>query len=253
MITLKSPDEIAHMRRSGVIAARVLDAIKKRIGPGLTTLELDTFAAGEIAAADAQSAFLGYRGYPGHICISINDEVVHGIPGPRRIELGDIVSVDVGVKYQGFIGDTADTVAVGVTDWPVLQLVQTARDALAAGISMARVGRRLSDVSHAIQSLVEERGFSVVRDYVGHGVGRQMHEEPQIPNFGPPGKGCKLQAGMTLAIEPMVNLGGYEVSVLADGWTVRTRDRKPSAHCEHTVAIGEDGPQILTQLSESNK
>jgi len=253
MITLKSPDEIKHMRRSGAIAAHVLDAVRKRIGPGLTTRELDEFAAAEMAKADAQSAFLGYRGYPGHICISINDEVVHGIPGPRQIELGDIVSVDVGVKYQGYIGDTADTMAVGVTDWNVQRLVQSARDALAAGIAAVRVGGRISDISHAVQSLVESRGFSVVRDYVGHGVGRQMHEEPQIPNFGPPGEGCKIRLGMTLAIEPMVNLGGYEVSVMPDKWTVRTRDRKPSAHCEHTVAVLEDGPVILTLVEEINK
>jgi methionyl aminopeptidase len=253
MITLKSPDEIAHMRRSGAIAGHILNAVRKRIGPGLTTRELDEFAAEEMARAGAQSAFLGYRGYPGNICISINDEVVHGIPGPRRIELGDIVSVDVGVNYQGYIGDTADTIAVGVTDWSVQQLVQSARDALTAGIAAARVGGRISDISHAVQSLVEARGFSVVRDFVGHGVGRKMHEEPQIPNFGPPGEGCKIRLGMTLAIEPMVNLGGYEVSVMPDKWTVRTRDRKPSAHCEHTVAVLEEGPVILTLVEGVNK
>jgi methionyl aminopeptidase len=252
MIKLKSPDEIEHMRQSGAIAARVLDAVKKRIGPGLTTRELDDFAALEMARSEAQSAFLGYRGYPGHICISINDEVVHGIPGPRRIELGDIVSVDVGVIYQGYIGDTADTVEVGVTDWKIQHLVQTARDGLAAGIGAIRVGGRISDISHAVQSLVEGRGFSVVRDFVGHGVGRTMHEDPQIPNFGPAGEGFKIRVGMTLAIEPMVNMGGYEVSVMSDGWTVRTRDRKPSAHCEHTVAVLEDGPVILTRFKGGN-
>ncbi len=246
MITIKSPDEIERMRRSGAIAGWVLESVRRRIGPGITTLELDQYAARVMDEAGAQSAFLGYRGYPGHTCISINDEVVHGIPGARRIELGDIVSVDVGVRYEGYVGDTADTIAVGVTDGAVLRLIDTAREALAAGIAAARVGGRISDVSHAIQCWVESRGFSVVRDFVGHGLGRQMHEDPQIPNFGPPGEGCKLRAGMTLAIEPMVNLGGYEVMVMPDGWTVRTRDRKPSAHCEHSVAVLADGPVILT-------
>lgn len=253
MIKLKSAGEIECMRQSGMIAARVLDAVRNRIGPGVTTMELDELAANKMLELGSESAFLGYRGYPGHICISINDEVVHGIPGPRRIELGDIVSVDVGVNYKGFIGDTADTIPVGVSDWNILQLVQSAHEALEAGISAVKIGGRISDISHAVQSRVEARGFSVVRDFVGHGVGREMHEEPQIPNFGPPGAGSKIREGMTLAIEPMVNLGGYAVSVMSDGWTVRTRDRKPSAHCEHTIAVLADGPVILTQVGGANK
>jgi methionyl aminopeptidase len=194
----------------------------------------------------AKSAFLGYRGYPGAVCISIDSEVVHGIPGARRIEIGQIVSLDVGVIYDGFVGDTATTVMVGVTDPEVIRLVRATELALMAGVEMARAGKRLGDLSHAIEMVAVNAGFSVVRDFVGHGVGRKMHEDPQIPNYGNPGKGPKLKVGMTLAIEPMVNMGESAVEVLSDKWTVRTVDRKPSAHFEHTVAIGDEGPEILT-------
>jgi methionyl aminopeptidase len=246
MIIIKTRDEIRQMRESGRIAARVRDELVRRIAPGMTTKSLDEQAARMIEDWGGTSAFLGYRGYPGHICLSIDDEVVHGIPCDRRIELGQIVSIDVGVVYRGFVGDTATTVMVGVTDPDVVRLVRTAQQALENGMAMARVGGRLSDISSAIEVTAERAGFSVVRDFVGHGIGRKMHEDPQIPNFGSPGSGPKLKSGMTLAIEPMVNMGISAVEVMADGWTVLTADRKPSAHFEHTVAIGEDGPEILT-------
>jgi methionyl aminopeptidase len=246
MIILKNRDEIRKMRESGRIAATVRDEIASRISPGITTLELDEVARKLIASLGAKSAFLGYRGYPGAVCISIDSEVVHGIPGGGRIEIGQIVSLDVGVVYDGFVGDTATTVMVGVTDPEVIRLVRATELALMAGVEMARAGKRLGDLSHAIEMVAVNAGFSVVRDFVGHGVGRKMHEDPQIPNFGNPGKGPKLKVGMTLAIEPMVNMGESAVEVLSDGWTVRTVDRKPSAHFEHTVAIGDEGPEILT-------
>ena len=246
MIILKSADEVRRMRESGRIAARVRDAVARLVAPGVTTRELDASAARMMASMGARSAFLGYRGYPGHTCISIDSEVVHGIPGERRIELGQIVSLDVGVVYDGYVGDTALTVMVGVTDPETVRLVTATERALAAGVAKAVAGGRLSDISHAIEQTAVGAGFSVVRSFVGHGVGRKMHEEPQIPNYGPPGCGPKLKVGMTLAIEPMVNMGVSEVDVMADGWTVLTADRKPSAHFEHTVAIGPDGPEILT-------
>lgn len=248
MIILKNRDEIRKMRESGRIAARVRDEIARLISPGITTRELDERAGKLMESFGAKSAFLGYRGYPGNVCISIDSEVVHGIPGERRIEMGQIVSLDVGVVFDGFIGDTATTVMVGVTDAEVIRLVRATELALDAGIAMARAGKRLGDLSNAVERVAVNAGFSVVRDFVGHGVGRKMHEDPQIPNFGTPGRGPKLKVGMTLAIEPMVNMGGGAVQVMGDGWTVRTVDGKPSAHFEHTVAIGDDGPEILTAV-----
>lgn len=246
MIIIKSRDELSQMRESGRIAARVRDELVHSVAPGVTTRELDELAARLIGRMGGASAFLGYRGYPGNICLSIDAEVVHGIPCERRIELGQIVSIDVGVLYRGFVGDTATTVMVGVTDPNLVRLVMTTEQALAEGVAMARPGNKLSDISHAIETTATRAGFSVVRDFVGHGIGRKMHEDPQIPNFGAPGCGPKLKAGMTLAIEPMVNMGTSGVEVMADGWTVLTADRKPSAHFEHTIAIGADGPEILT-------
>lgn len=234
------------MRVSGRIAARVLSAVAREVRPGVTTAELDAYARDCIAREGAVSAFKGYRGYPGHICVSVNEEVVHGIPGVRRILMGDLVSLDVGVRFDGFHGDNARTVLVGVTDPDVVRLVQVTEQALEAAIAQAVEGRRLSDVSHAVQTVAESAGFSVVRDFVGHGIGRDMHEAPQIPNFGKPGQGPRLAAGMTLAIEPMVNLGGHGVRVLGDRWTVVTVDGRPSAHAEHTVAVGLDRAEILT-------
>ncbi len=246
MIVIKSRDELQRMRKSGRLAARVRDEIVRLVAPGVSTKWLDGKAAELMEALGCRSAFLGYRGYPGNICLSIDDEVVHGIPCERRIEMGQIVSLDVGVVHDGFVGDTAATVMVGVTDPEVVRLVRTTEKALVEGVARAKAGNRLSDISNAIESTASAAGFSVVRDFVGHGIGRKMHEEPQIPNYGPPGKGPVLKPGMTLAIEPMVNLGGYAVEVQADGWTVLTADRRPSAHFEHTVAVGEDGPEILT-------
>ena len=248
-IIVKTPQELDRMRASGRLAGRIRDALAAKISPGVTTGELDAYARELMIAAGGKSAFFGYRGFPGNICASVNEEVVHGIPGSRKIALGDIVSIDVGVVLDGFIGDTAKTVMVGVTDPEVLRLVRVAEESLAAGIRYAQAGGRLGDVSHAIESVVRKAGFAVVKEFVGHGVGRSMHEEPQIPNYGPAGKGPRLRHGMTLAIEPMVNMVSPDVDVMDDGWTVLTRDRRPSAHVEHTVAITDAGPEILT-LSE---
>ena len=246
MIVIKTPEALVRMRVSGRLAAEVLDELVRRIGPGVTTRELDDLARELIVHRGGHSAFFGYRGYPGQICVSVNDEVVHGIPGPRRIRVGDIVSLDVGVVYEGYVGDTATTVMVGVSDPEVVRLVSVGRRALEAAIGRAVAGGRLSDISHAIESTAREAGYSVVRDFVGHGVGKAMHEDPQIPNFGPPGRGPRLKPGMTLALEPMINRGQFEVDVMPDGWTVRTRDHSLSVHFEHTIAIGEGAAEVLT-------
>ena len=247
MISIKTPAEIARMRTSGHMAAQVLEALATGVSPGMTTAELDAYAEECIRKLGARSAFLGYRNYPGHVCISVNDEVVHGIPGPRRIEEGDVVSLDVGVEYDGFMGDTATTVLVGVSDERLLHLAATGRRALELAIERAVAGARLSDISHIVEQTTLREGFSVVRDFCGHGIGRNLHEEPQIPNYGPPGRGPVLRPGMTLAIEPMLNGGSAAVQVLSDGWTVRTKDGHVSVHFEHTVAIRESGPaEVLT-------
>lgn len=246
MIIIKSESDLEAMRASGQVAARVRDEVAAKVRPGVSTAELADYAAELIGKNGATSAFLGYRGYPGQICVSVNDGVVHGIPGPRRIELGDIVSLDIGIELDGFVGDTATTVMVGVLDRDVIRLVNTARRALAEGIAMARSGQRLSDVSHAIEITARQAGFSVVREFVGHGIGRTMHEDPQIPNFGKAGRGPKLRSGMTMALEPMINFGGCEVELQDDGWTVLTQDRKPSAHFEHTIAVRNGEAEILT-------
>lgn len=246
MIIVKSDSEINQMRGSCRIAARVRDGVAEKIAPGVRTIELGDYAGELIAEFGAKSAFLGYRGYPGQICVSVNDAVVHGIPGGRVIEVGDIVSIDVGVEFEGFIGDTALTVMVGVADAEVMKLVDCTRRSLDAAIAKAVSGNRLSDISHAVESTAEAGGFTVVRDFVGHGIGRSMHEDPQIPNFGLPGKGPRLKKGMTLAIEPMLNMGGHAVQVQEDGWTVLTRDRLPSCHFEHTVVVGDEAAEILT-------
>lgn len=246
MIPIKTAEDLVRMRVSGRMAAEVRDILVRAAGPGVTTAELDALAQESIREREAVSAFFGYRGYPGHICVSINEEVVHGIPGPRRIRMGDIVSLDVGVVYDGFVGDTATTVMIGVTDTEWIRLVNVGERALEAAVAAAVAGARLSDVSHAIESVAKAAGFSVVRDFVGHGIGREMHEEPQVPNFGPPGRGPKLKSGMTLAFEPMINMGRSDVEVLADGWTVVTRDRRPSVHFEHTIAVGDGPAEILT-------
>ena len=252
MIACKTESELAAMRVSGKLAAGILQRLAAAVAPGMTTRELDELARELIRARGATSAFLGYRGaagtvaYPGAICVSVNEEVIHGIPGPRRIESGDLVSIDVGVKYEGFIGDTATTVMVGVVTPDHERLVATTRRALEAGVAAVRAGAHLSDVSSAVEQTALAGGCRVVRDFVGHGVGRELHEEPQVPNFGKPGHGPVLKAGMTFCIEPMINLGSAGVEVLGDGWTVVTRDRRTSAHFEHTVAVCANGVEVLT-------
>lgn len=247
MIMIKNQEEIAKMRAAGRITARICAAVARQVGPGVATRDIDHYAAELMKAQGARSAFLGYRGYPGHICVSVNDEVVHGVPGPRRIQLGDLVSLDVGVVVDEFYGDMATTILVGVSDPERIRLAATAEQALAAGIQQARARNRVADISHAIEQTALAAGFTVVRQFVGHGIGRSMHEDPQIPNFGEPGQGPVLKAGMTLAIEPMLNLRGAAVEVLADGWTVVTRDRQPSAHFEHTVLVGAEKAEILSR------
>ena len=247
MIVIKSDEDLDRMRVSCGLAGRVRDEVASRAAPGVTTAELGEYADELVRKAGGTSAFFGYRGFPGQICVSTNDEVVHGIPSSRRIEMGDIVSLDFGVLIDGFYGDTATTVMVGVTDPNVIKLVRTTQRALDEGLKKAVAGNRLSDVSHAIQTVAESAGYTIVRDFVGHGIGRELHEEPQIPNFGKPGRGPILRSGMTLAIEPMVNMGTAAVEVQNDGWTVLTKDRKPSAHFEHTVAIRDGAVEILTK------
>ena len=235
------------MRPAGVVAAKVLDEIAAFIKPGLTTRDIDKFAAERIRSYDAKSAFLGYRKFPGHTCLSVNDEVVHGIASDRELKFGDIVSVDVGVTYKGFIGDTARTVAVGGCGVAAQQLLDVTEQSLYLGIAAARPGNRVLDISLAVQRYVEQNGFSVVREFVGHGVGRSMHEEPQVPNFDDGAKSSpKLKPGMTIAIEPMVNAGRAGIKILKDGWTVVTQDGSLSAHFEHTVLITDGEPEILT-------
>ena len=251
MIVIKTPDEIERMRAACTAAAETLAAVAREVQPGRTTGELNDLAAELIAKAGGKSPFLGYKGYPGHICVSVNEEVVHGIPSKRRVQYGDIVSLDIGIILDGFVGDNATTVAVGVVDPRTQQLLQVTQQALQAGIAAARAGNRVGDISHAVQTTVESQGFSVVREFVGHGVGRKMHEEPQIPNYGRPGDGPKLKPGMTLAIEPMINAGSSDVVMLSDGWTVVSGDGAPSAHFEHTVLVTDGAAEVLTWLRKS--
>ncbi len=234
------------MRAAGKVAGNVLAAVAGWVAPGLTTREVDDYAAEQIKAHGARSAFLGYRRYPCNICISVNDEVVHGLAGSRRLTFGDIVSLDVGVRYEGFVGDTARTVAVGGCSMAAQKLMDVTEKALYEGIAQAVSGHQVADISRAIQTCVEGNGFSVVREFVGHGVGRAVHEEPQVPNYVDGKTSPRLRPGMTLAIEPMVNSGAPGVKILGDGWTVVTQDGQPSAHFEHTVLITETEPEILT-------
>lgn len=248
MITLKSEREISMMRDAGKIVALALDELKKAVTPGITTGELDHIAETIIRKHGAKPAFKGYNGFPASICASINEEVVHGIPGLRKLKNGDIISIDAGAEINGYFGDAAVTLPVGEISAEAEKLLEVTQQSLNIGIKQACVGNRLSDISHAIQQYVEQNGFSVVRQYVGHGIGTAMHEEPQVPNFGKPGRGPRLQNGMTLAIEPMVNLGEFLVYSKEDHWTVVTKDHKFSAHFEHTIAILDSGPEILTTL-----
>ncbi len=248
MITLKSPSELARMREAGRIVAVVLALLQEKIAPGVTTRELNDLAEATILKHGAVPSFKGYRGYPAALCVSINEELVHGIPGPREIHEGDLVSLDVGTIYKGFQGDAAVTVAVGEVPAAACRLLEVTSGALEAGISQCLAGNHLGDVSAAIQNYTETRGFSVVREYTGHGIGRKMHEDPQIPNFGEPGNGGLLRPGMTFALEPMVSMGTWRTRVLDDGWTVVTLDGQLSAHFEHTIAVTDGQPEILTRL-----
>lgn len=250
--TIKSPHEIVLMKESCKIVADVLRLLKNMIQPGVTTKQLDEITEEYIRSQDAEPAFKGYGHdldnlFPASICASINDEVVHGIPGKRRLQSGDIISIDVGVRKGGFFGDGAWTFEVGNVPLDKVRLMKVTEESLYEGIQRARAGNHVHDISAAVQRHVEKEGYSVVRDLVGHGVGRQLHEEPAIPNFGKAGTGLILQAGMTLAIEPMVNVGAYKVQFDPDGWTVRTSDGTPSAHFEHTILVTDGAPEILTQ------
>lgn len=237
-------------RAAAQVVARALSELGRAVRPGITTAELDLLAETVIRDLGARPAFKGYRGFPASICPSINEEVVHGIPGPRALKEGDIVGIDVGAELNGWYGDAAMTFAVGAVSESASLLMRVTAEALALGLAQARAGNRVGDISHAVQSHVERNGFTVVRDLVGHGIGREMHEEPAIPNYGAPGKGPRLVVGQVLAIEPMVNAGGHAVVTRPDGWTVATKDGQWSAHFEHTVAVGPEGPEILSVLPD---
>jgi len=252
MINIRSPREIDQLKKANIIVAEVIEKLSSKIVPGVTTRELDQIAEAFIRSRKATPAFKGYRGFPATLCVSINEEVVHGIPGPRKLKQGDIVSIDVGVNYNGYFGDAAATFPVGEVDPEARRLLEVTEKALYIGIEKARVGNRLFDISFAIQQWVESNGFSVVRDFVGHGIGKSLHEDPQIPNFGSPHQGPRIEKGMTFALEPMVNEGTFEVQILSDGWTVVTSDRKRSAHFEHTIAISNGGAEILSAPLSSN-
>jgi methionyl aminopeptidase len=246
MIILKSPEEVGKIQQAGRIVAEVLKELKEQVKPGVTTLDLDEIAEKGIRKRGGQPAFKGYRGFPATLCASVNNEIVHGIPSKRTLQEGDIIGLDLGAIVDGYYGDAAITVAVGALRPEVQRLVTVTEESLYKGIDQMKVGNRLSDVSHAVQEHVEAAGFSVVKDFVGHGIGQSLHEEPQLPNFGKPGQGPRLRPGMVLAIEPMVNMGKDGVLVLSDHWTAVTEDGSLSAHFEHTVAITESGPVILT-------
>lgn len=248
MIIIKSEREIEIMRQAGKIVALTHEELKKYIQPGITTKELDIIAEKFIRSHDAIPSFKGYNGFNGSICTSVNEELVHGIPGKRVLKEGDIISIDIGAKYNGYHSDSAWTYPVGKISEEDQKLLEVTKTALYKGLEQALPGKRLSNISHAIQTYVESHGFSIVREYVGHGVGKNLHEDPQIPNYGPPGKGPRLKPGMVLAIEPMVNAGKRYVRTLADNWTVVTTDGKNCAHFEHTIAITETGYEILTKI-----
>ena len=247
MIPIKTSQEIEKIRIGGHILSLILDELEDMVKPGEATIGLDEAAEAAMHKFKVISAFKGYRGYPANICVSVNEEVVHGIPGQRRLRDGDIASIDMGIKFDGFFLDMAKTFAVSKIDAARQRLLDAASGSLEEAIKQLKVGHRLSEASCSVQRFVEEKGFSVVRDFVGHGIGRQLHEEPQIPNFKTSESGPLLENGMVLAIEPMINMGTWEVEVLQDGWTAVTKDKKPSAHFEHTIAIWDGAPQVLTQ------
>jgi methionyl aminopeptidase len=248
MILLKSLQEIAKMEVANRIVAEILEGVKEKVQPGIETRELDELAEEMCRKHRVKPAFKGYRGYPRSICVSVNEEVVHGIPGPRCLKAGDVVSLDFGVKYEGFYGDAAITVGVGDVGEKARALIAVTEESLYAGIAKVKAGQRLSDISHAVQTVVEGAGFGVIREFVGHGIGRSLHEDPQIANFGPPDRGPTMQVGMTFAIEPMTSMGSWQVRILQDGWTAITQDGSCAAHFEHSVALTENGVLILSRL-----
>jgi methionyl aminopeptidase len=248
MVIRKSRNEIEKMRQAGLIVAETLSELRKMIEPGITTRELDAYAEKRIRSSGAYPTFKGYRGFPASICASVNDEVVHGIPSNRKLREGDIIKIDCGATLNGYVGDAAITVGVGRISPEIEKLMEITRESLFEAVKKMVPGNRLYDVSYAVQEYVEMRGYTVVREFCGHGIGQKMHEDPQVPNYGRPGTGPKLKEGWVLAVEPMVNAGTHDVHVLPDGWTVKTKDGKASSHFEHTIAVTEDGPQVLTAL-----
>ncbi len=250
MVFTRNREEIEKIRVSAQLVAMTLREMGRHVRPGITTAELDRIAESFIRDHGARPAFKGYRGFPASICPSVNEEVVHGIPGPRELREGDIIGIDVGVEKNGYYGDAALSFPVGEVSAEARRLLDVTRESLMQGIAQARAGNRVGDISNAVQTYVEAQGYSVVKALVGHGIGREMHEEPAVPNFGPAGRGPRLMTGLVLAIEPMVNTGGYEVVTRSDGWTVATKDGGLSAHFEHTVAVGPDGPEILSVLPD---
>jgi methionyl aminopeptidase len=251
MIIGKSRKELEKMRAAGQLVGRVLQELRRMVEPGVTTLEVDMVAEKMIRDAGALPTFKGYHGFPFSICASVNEQVVHGFPSDYKLKDGDIFSIDCGATLEGFVGDTAITVPVGRVSEDRLKLISVAEECLERAINQCYEGRHLGDIGWAVQSHAEAHGYSIVRDYVGHGIGRRMHEDPQIPNYGKPGKGAKIRNGYVFAVEPMVNIGTHQTKVLADGWTVVTLDGQPSAHCEHTIAITENGPEVFTRVVET--
>jgi len=250
VIILKSPDEIARLRKAGRITALTIERLVEEVRPGMTTADLDEIAEKSIRSEGATPSFKGYRGFPASICTSLNEQIVHGIPGKRSLKVGDILKLDVGAVWEGYHGDSAVSLFVGEPPSDVAEkLVRVTRDSLDAGIAQLRIGGRLSDVGYAVQQVAEGAGFACVREYAGHGVGRALHEDPQVPNYGDPGRGPVVKSGLVIAIEPMVNVGGWRTRVLPDRWTVVTADGSLSAHFEHTIAITDDGPEVLTLRS----
>jgi methionyl aminopeptidase len=252
MVIRKSRNELEKMRRAGLIVAETLRDLRRMVEPGVTTRALDAYAEKKIRSAGAYPTFKGYRGFPASICASINDEVVHGIPSDRKLREGDIIKIDCGATLDGYVGDAAISVAVGEVSAKLERLMQITRESLFQAVKKMVPGNRLYDVSYSVQEYVEERGYSVVREFCGHGIGQRMHEDPQVPNYGRPGTGPKLKEGWVLAVEPMVNAGTHEVKILSDGWTVKTKDGQASSHFEHTIAVTEDGPMVLTALEDGS-
>ncbi len=253
MIVYKTADEIGLMRQASQIVGRILSELKPRIKPGVRTMDLDAYAEARCRELGAEPAFKGYRGYPASLCTSINEVVVHGIPSARELREGDIVSLDFGVIYKGFYGDAAATYPVGKVGPEAAKLIETVEGSLARGLEELKDGGRLSDYSHAVQDFVESRGLSVIRSFVGHGIGHALHEEPQVPNFGAPGRGPRLRPGLTLALEPMISAGDWDVEILEDGWTAVTRDRRLAAHFEHTVALTDKGVEVLSRWDDGDR